>query len=424
MSDTPDTDPATAGSADAPGAAPPPPPQPPPDGGRRRLTRRDQGRVIAGVAAGVGDYFDIDPVIVRIAFVVLIFFGGAGVILYALGALLLPGENGEPAPIHDMMVRVGHSGHHRDLGIVLLILAAAFLSDNFHTPDDSVIWGVALIAIGLVLFQLKGGPSRSTAVPAGSAPPPPPAPSAGVGPTTTGGQPTAPAWQSTPSWGYRSDRQQRRAEHRARHHVGPPIGLVTLALAMLALGTALLLSQSGAIPLTVGSALAIVLGVFGAGLAVGSFFRRSWLLIVLGVLLMPLVVAGGLLDEPLSGGVGERLVQPTAPQQVKAEYDLAAGHLALDLTRAHLGAAPTTVRIRVGLGQVDVDVPPDLPVVVHGHAGAGRLDLFGHVSQGARISDDIGDGGTTDENLLTIDVGVGLGNVQVMRAGIPLGVQQ
>jgi phage shock protein PspC (stress-responsive transcriptional regulator) len=53
----------------------------------RRLTG---GRMIAGVAGGMAEYFDVDVTIVRLAFVVLCFLGGLGLPLYIAGWLLIP----------------------------------------------------------------------------------------------------------------------------------------------------------------------------------------------------------------------------------------------------------------------------------------------------------------------------------------------
>jgi phage shock protein PspC (stress-responsive transcriptional regulator) len=50
---------------------------------QRRLERPDD-RVIAGVCHGLGNYFDIDPVVVRIVFVILTVAGGAGVLAYLI----------------------------------------------------------------------------------------------------------------------------------------------------------------------------------------------------------------------------------------------------------------------------------------------------------------------------------------------------
>ena len=60
----------------------------------RRLLRSRDDRMLAGVAGGLGRYFDVDPVIVRIAFAISIFFGGLGVIAYAALALFVPSGDG------------------------------------------------------------------------------------------------------------------------------------------------------------------------------------------------------------------------------------------------------------------------------------------------------------------------------------------
>ena len=54
----------------------------------KKLVRK-QGKLL-GVCAGLGDYFDLDPTIVRLAFVLLFFFAGGGVLLYLILALIMP----------------------------------------------------------------------------------------------------------------------------------------------------------------------------------------------------------------------------------------------------------------------------------------------------------------------------------------------
>src|SRR3954452_24597231 len=61
----------------------------------RKFKRSSGDRVIAGVAGGLGRYFNIDPVVVRIAFVVLAFFGGAGLLAYFLAWLGVPSDDSE-----------------------------------------------------------------------------------------------------------------------------------------------------------------------------------------------------------------------------------------------------------------------------------------------------------------------------------------
>lgn len=56
------------------------------------ITRPAEGRVIAGVCAGLGARFGIDPLILRIVFAATLFFGGAGAFIYAVLWVLMPSE--------------------------------------------------------------------------------------------------------------------------------------------------------------------------------------------------------------------------------------------------------------------------------------------------------------------------------------------
>jgi phage shock protein PspC (stress-responsive transcriptional regulator) len=55
-----------------------------------QLTRSETDRVIAGVAGGIAERFGLDPTLVRIAWVVSIFFGGFGILLYVVLWIALP----------------------------------------------------------------------------------------------------------------------------------------------------------------------------------------------------------------------------------------------------------------------------------------------------------------------------------------------
>jgi phage shock protein PspC (stress-responsive transcriptional regulator) len=67
------------------------------DLGRIRRSRSD--RKVAGVAGGLARHLDIDPLILRVAFVVLTFFGGVGLLLYVALWLLLPDDGSDWAKI-------------------------------------------------------------------------------------------------------------------------------------------------------------------------------------------------------------------------------------------------------------------------------------------------------------------------------------
>lgn len=62
----------------------------------RRLYRSMQDRKIAGVCGGLGDYFDIDPVFVRLVFLLSIVFGGLGALAYLVMWVMVPAQAGTP----------------------------------------------------------------------------------------------------------------------------------------------------------------------------------------------------------------------------------------------------------------------------------------------------------------------------------------
>jgi phage shock protein C len=63
--------------------------------GRRPLRRAYHGRMLAGVAAGIADYLDVDVTIIRIAFVVFTALGAAGIPAYLACLLLIPEEGSD-----------------------------------------------------------------------------------------------------------------------------------------------------------------------------------------------------------------------------------------------------------------------------------------------------------------------------------------
>ena len=56
----------------------------------KRLSRSTNNRMLGGVCAGVAEYFNLDPTIVRIIYVVLFFAGTVGLLLYLIMWLLIP----------------------------------------------------------------------------------------------------------------------------------------------------------------------------------------------------------------------------------------------------------------------------------------------------------------------------------------------
>jgi phage shock protein C len=56
----------------------------------RRLTRSTSDKMLGGVAGGLGDYFSVDPIVVRIGFAVSTLFSGAGLIAYVALLAFVP----------------------------------------------------------------------------------------------------------------------------------------------------------------------------------------------------------------------------------------------------------------------------------------------------------------------------------------------
>jgi len=74
---------------------------------RRQLRRSDYGRWVAGVAAGLADYLDVDVVVVRIGLIALTVVGGLGVPLYLAAWLLVPDEGDDESVAEHLL---GHPG--------------------------------------------------------------------------------------------------------------------------------------------------------------------------------------------------------------------------------------------------------------------------------------------------------------------------
>jgi phage shock protein PspC (stress-responsive transcriptional regulator) len=70
-----------------------------------RLRRGGQGRMLAGVAVGLADYFDVDPTLVRVGFVALSFLGGLAVPLYLAGWLLIPERGADQSVAEELLAR-------------------------------------------------------------------------------------------------------------------------------------------------------------------------------------------------------------------------------------------------------------------------------------------------------------------------------
>jgi len=124
---------------------------------RPRLERSRSDRVIGGVAAGVAQHLGIEPLIVRVAFVVLTLAAGFGLVTYLLLWLLAPAEadSGATAPRRRILAmpspRQAMGGVLVLVGVVLLLVVSGFWF------GDSAAWPVSLAAIGFAILWARSG---------------------------------------------------------------------------------------------------------------------------------------------------------------------------------------------------------------------------------------------------------------------------
>lgn len=285
----------------------------------RRLYRSRSDRVISGVCGGLARYLNVDPVIVRVVAVALIFAGGAGLLLYAAAFLLVPneGEGGGPgeAPRRAFVIA----------GVIVLCIAiGALLPFRWGWWDDG--WSLlplGFIALaGLVVWRFA-----------------------------TGERP-----QGNP-----------RAVLRA---MALGVALIILCV-VLAFGAAWAAADGG------GTTVAAIVIAAGLALIAGAFLdgRARWLILpALAVALPAGVVSAADLD--VTGGHGERTYRPASSDAVRSSYRLGAGKLVVDLRAANLTPGDHRVKVKLGVGEAQLLVPRDVCVSTDSHLGIGGVQAF------------------------------------------------
>jgi signal transduction histidine kinase len=105
-----------------------------------RVERVERGRVVAGVAAGIGEELAVDATLVRLTFAFLTFASGAGIAAYLGAWALLPAPDAAAPP----------SRKRRIVGMILLVWAA-ILGLRGVGLADSLVWPLALVGAGIVI---------------------------------------------------------------------------------------------------------------------------------------------------------------------------------------------------------------------------------------------------------------------------------
>ncbi|SHG02047.1 phage shock protein C (PspC) family protein [Jatrophihabitans endophyticus] len=411
-------------------------PTTPPSG--RVLRRSRAGRVGAGVAGGLGEYFGVDPVLFRVLFATSAFFGGAGILAYLLAWAAIPEQGTARAPIDGMLAELRRRRVPPwavAVAIGLLVWAVAF---SWWAPGPFVPV-VAVVVVIVVLFGRRDLQGRSAAAPVAPAGADPAAgatvdltkhvtagaaaPASPATPTTPTTPPATPMSPSTPTWvgDVRSWWDESREASRRRRRRALPVKIAALG------GLAASLVVLGIVDAASGIALPVyfwtALGFVGAGLLVGAALRRApWSIAAL----LPVTVAGLVAfagsHASLHDGAGDRVWRPTdVPVR---EYRLAFGQGVLDLRSLPAQTTARTVRVTAAAGRIRVLLPRTANVEVVANVHLGRVSTPDDGRRDGYYDDDVEGVGLRQSVLppagatgarTTVDVHLADGQVDVIR---------
>ncbi len=137
----------------------------------KKIYRSRTDKVIGGVCGGLGKYFEIDPVLIRVIFVLLAFFHGSGLIIYLILLIVIQQEPisiateefeqefTQEQPVDESEASsISKKDRTRQIfGIILLIVGSILLLQNlFPLFDFEIILPVILILIGIyILYRAK-----------------------------------------------------------------------------------------------------------------------------------------------------------------------------------------------------------------------------------------------------------------------------
>src|SRR4051794_3755648 len=272
------------------------------------LRRSRSDRMVAGVSGGLARYFDVNPVLYRVGFVVLALLGGAGILIYIACALVIPDE-GRDDSIVEAAIRERRDRPWRLLGIAIVGVAGiVLLSHASLWPVSVAAWVVVLLAgIALVFYGPRIAPRRA-------------------------GDEAAPRPRG--------------------------FALTTAMLGLLVIGAGVLGALAAAgfdVPWAV--AFAVAAGAVGVAVVAGAILHlRVGGLVLVGLLLGATAILASTIDLRLDDGIGERTYAPLTGAGLRDEYSLGVGELRVDLGGVELPAGETAVNADLGVGRLVVTV--------------------------------------------------------------------
>ncbi|MCR6031279.1 PspC domain-containing protein [Nocardioides sp. zg-579] len=387
-----------------------------------KLRRSSTDSYVAGVAGGLARHLDIDPAILRVAFVVLTFFGGAGLILYGAAWLLVPVDDQAEATLH-----LDERNRTVALTIAGGVAVLAMLGDTWGVY--SFPWPVVVVAIAAVFVLDRSDRNRRRRH---QGPPAAPAPYAAYGPAAPAapGSPVGPAgspdpsvpvgaapgpyagWAPPPTMPTAPLPPPPPAPARRR---GPVLFWFTMALCALGIGVLSLLDLGG-VPVPNAAYSALVVAVCGVMLLVGAFWGRAGGLIAVG-LVAALSMAANTLATELDGG--QVTHRPSSTAGLASSYQNGTGDLFIDLTDISdiENLDGRTLLVEMGVGRVEVLVPTGVDVTAETSIGIGNARVFGEDHSGLGIERTVLLEGGDPAPVLTLDAHVGVGGIEIHTEG-------
>ncbi|MBB5954938.1 phage shock protein PspC (stress-responsive transcriptional regulator) [Saccharothrix tamanrassetensis] len=378
-----------------------------------RPRRPHEGRKIAGVAAGIAERYQIDPVIVRVAFVAMALCNGAGILIYLLGWLWLAQADDEVSAAESL---IGRGRSSTPVALTVLLGLAVLPATGFFVDGGFTMVAGVLLSVGSIylLHRSRGSLNRPTAAPE-------------VNSVDTSDSPTTrvnpPAWDPLGAAPFAWDLPEPTSTVVPVAAPRPPrrrsrTGAVTFGLAMVVLAGSLVASATSPW-FDVQHTIGLIVATLGLGLLVGAFRGGGRGLIGLVVPLSLVGVAMTSIDFDALGNsdhVGDVLVRPTSTEQVESRYDTKAGTIEVDLT-----GLPSTGSVKseleVGVGSAQVRVPANADVVANCHTGLGEVQCLGTEANGRDRSASVTDKGADGDGGLKVelDLRAGVGEVVVIR---------
>lgn len=125
----------------------------------KKLYKSSNDKVLAGVCGGIGEYFEMDPVFVRLIWVLATLVYGAGFVLYVIAAVIMPERNSDSLlDKHNTYRKHDREGGRRILGMIFVGLGLFFIIKRYvYWLDMESMVAIGFIIFGIYIFMKNRG---------------------------------------------------------------------------------------------------------------------------------------------------------------------------------------------------------------------------------------------------------------------------